>query len=161
MECRRFSIRGFRRSERSFERGADFLGDLNSGTGFPVLPGGLSEYRNSNVLIYGNTARWKLRTSADFLPNCAVWKMRNTSSIPALSIPSIGPKPLAESPCSIMRCCPYSNVRWLCSNAARMFTARNGAMTMAMTALKVVAGSLAMMVVRAAAGVRPFSSRPL
>ena len=31
--------------------------------------------------------------------------MGNTSSIPAFSIPSLGSKSPAESPCPIMRCC--------------------------------------------------------
>ena len=40
-----------------------------------------------------------------FCPNRAVWKMGNTSSIPAFSILSLVSKSLAESPCPIMRCC--------------------------------------------------------
>ena len=39
-----------------------------------------------------------------FCPNCAVWKMRNISSIPAFPILLFGSKSLSESPCPIMRC---------------------------------------------------------
>ena len=41
-----------------------------------------------------------------FCTNRAVWKMGNTSSIPAYSILSLGSKYLAETHCPIMRWCP-------------------------------------------------------
>ena len=56
-----------------------------------------------------------------FCPNRAVWKMGNTSSIPAFSILSLEPKSLAESPCPIMRCCPLSYDA-MCAQTAIVFT---------------------------------------